>query len=181
VAVVTVAGLVYAGVHLGQVLGQGVQALGAQQVHKVLVSEQLLPALHHQQQALVGVLGFQDHLALAFHFALVGAHQAVAGGGRFDLVPVGGCRAVFQALFDHALGFNALAAFELAVFVGLLQQVAQVGWAIFAGGTGILVGAGDFERHGQKDAGALYVFDQPPWSSSKTMSLTYLGERPVFG
>jgi len=62
----------------------------------------------------VGVLGFQDHLALALHLTLVGAHQAVAGGWWFDLVAVGGCGAMLQALFDQALGLDDLATLELA-------------------------------------------------------------------
>ena len=56
---------------LSQVLGQGVQPFGAQQVHKVLVGEQLFQALDDQQQALVGVFGLEDHLALALHLAQV--------------------------------------------------------------------------------------------------------------
>ena len=143
---------------LGQVLGQGVQAFGAQQVHKVFVGEQLFEALDDQEQALVGVLGFEDHLALALHLALVGAHQAVAGGGWFDLVAVGGCRAVFHALFDQALGLDDLAALELAVLVGLLKQVAQVGLAVAFGG--VFIGAGNFQGRGQRDGAALHAFDQ---------------------
>ncbi len=106
----------------------------------------------------MGVLGFQDHLALAFHLALVGAHQAVAGSGRFDLVAVGGCGAVLQALFDEALGFDDLAAFELAVFVGLLQQVAQVGLAVAI--SGVFVGAGDLQGRGLRDGASMHAFDQ---------------------
>jgi hypothetical protein len=73
----------------GQVLGQGIQLLGAQQGNKVLVGKQFLQALNYQQQTLVCVLGFEDHLALALHLFLVGAHQAVAGGGRLDLRRIG--------------------------------------------------------------------------------------------
>ena len=102
---------------LGQVLGQGAQALGSQQVHKVLVGKELFEALHHQQQALVRMLGFEDHLALVLYLALVGAHQAVAGGGWLDLVPVGGYGAMLQAPFDRALGLDDLAAIELAAYV----------------------------------------------------------------
>ncbi len=143
---------------LSQVLGQGVQALGAQQVHEVLVGKQFFETLHNQEQALVRVLRLEDHLALALHFASVGAHQAVTGGGWLDLVAVGGCWAVLQALFDQALGFDDLAALELAVFVGLLQQVAQVGLVVAFGG--VFVGAGDFQGSGQRDGAALHAFDQ---------------------
>ena len=62
------------------------------------------------------MFGLEDHLALALHLALVGEHKAVAGSGWFDLVPVGGCGAVLQALFDEALGFDDLAALELAAY-----------------------------------------------------------------
>ena len=82
----------------------------------MLVGEELLQALDDQQQTLVRMLGLEDHLALPLDFALVGAHQAVAGGGRFDLVPVGGRWPVLQALFDQALGFDDLAALELAAY-----------------------------------------------------------------
>ena len=41
----------------GQVLGQGVQPLGAQQGDEVFVGKEFFEALHHQQQALVRVLG----------------------------------------------------------------------------------------------------------------------------
>jgi hypothetical protein len=37
-------------------------------------------------------------------------------------------------LFDQTLGFDDLAAFELAVFISLLQQIAQVGSACVVGG-----------------------------------------------
>ena len=47
------------------------------------------PERRDLQQALVRMLGLEHHLALTLDFALVGAHQAVAGGGRFDLTGVG--------------------------------------------------------------------------------------------
>ncbi len=121
----------------------------------------------------MSVLGFEDHFALAFHLALVGAHQAIAGGRWFDLVPVGGCGAVFQALFDQALGFDDLATFELAVFVGLLQQVAQVGLAVFPGGVGVLVGARAISSavvSGMVPRCTPSIRRSSPWSSWKTMS-----------
>lgn len=61
---------------LGQVLGQGVQAFGAQQVDEVLVGKELFEDLHHQEQPLVGVLGLEDHLALALHHQAL-LHQAL--------------------------------------------------------------------------------------------------------
>ena len=97
-----------------------------------IVCKEFFEALHHEQQALVGVLGLEDHLALALHLFLVGAHQAVAGRWRLDLRSVGGRRAQLLAFFNETFGLNDLAAFELAVFIGLLQQVAEVRSATFA-------------------------------------------------
>ena len=47
-----------------------------------------------------------------------------------------------------------------ATEVGLLQQVAEVGLAVFPGGAGILVGSGDSQGGGQRDGAALHAFDQ---------------------
>jgi hypothetical protein len=38
---------------------------------------------------------------------------------------------MLQALFDQTLGFDDLAAFELAVFIGLTREVIEVGLAVF--------------------------------------------------
>ena len=65
---------------------------------------------------------------------------------------------MLHALFNQALGFDDLAALELAVFVSLLQQVTQVGLAIAL--SGIFVGAGNFQGGGQRDGAALHAFDQ---------------------
>ena len=98
------------------------------------------------------VLGFQDHLALTVHLFLVGAHLAVARSRWFDLVVIGRCRAVLLALFYQTLRFYDLAAFELAVFIGLLQHVAQVFITVF--------GAGNLQRGGKWDGTALHTFNQ---------------------
>ncbi len=63
-----------------------------------------------------------------------------------------------QAFFDKAFGFDNLAAFEVAVFVGLLQQVTQVGLVVAFGG--VFVGAGDFQDGGEWDGAALHTLDQ---------------------
>ncbi len=152
----------------GQVLGQGIQPLGAQQGDEVFIGKEFLQALHHQQQALVCMLGFEDHLALSLHLFLVGAHKAVARSWRLYLRRIGRRRAELLAFFDQSLGLDDLAAFELAVFIGFLQQVAQVGAAPLALpltiGVGVVwvVGAGpsNFQGGGERDGAALHAFDQ---------------------
>ncbi len=118
----------------------------------MLVGEELLQALHHQQQALVRVLGLENHLALPLDFALVGAHQAVAGSGRFDLARVGGAGAMFLPLLNQALGLDDLAPVELAILIGLLEHSAEV--------LVVVLGAGDFQGSSQRNGAALHAFDQ---------------------
>ena len=82
---------------LGQVLGQGVQAFGAQQVHKVLVGEQFLEALHHQEQPLVGMLGTLLGMLETF--------QKVSEQGGFT-GPAQLTAGVFTALITSVLGLT---------------------------------------------------------------------------
>ncbi len=55
-----------------------------------------------------------------------------------------------------------MSAFEQAVFISLLQQVAQVGFTTFT--IGILrvvgTGAGNLQRGGERDGATLYAFDE---------------------
>ena len=55
------------------------------------------------------------------------------------------------ALFNQALGFNDLAALELAVFVGLLQHIP---------GFIVVVGADYLDGNGQRNVAALISLDQ---------------------
>ena len=60
-----------------KVAGQGVEPLGAQQRHEILVGEQLAQGFGHEDQSIARGLGLADQKALAVDVLLIGPDERV--------------------------------------------------------------------------------------------------------
>ena len=63
---------------------------------------------------------------------------------------------MWLSLFNQAFRFNDLASFELAVFISLLQKVAQIVFTMCSGFTG----TGNFKCCDERDVAALHALNQ---------------------